>query len=310
MSLFLVADIGGTNTRFALAEDSRLRTDTIRKVSNDAFDTFYAAMTHYLESCADRPSGVAVAIAGPVKGETGRLTNRPWTFETGQLASISGAEQAAIFNDLQAQGLGLPDPGSDALRAVREGRIDPAAPRIVVNVGTGLNIATVWQLPSGPHVTPAEAGHITLPARNEEQVALMAHLNDSHGFPAAEEVLSGRGLAELHEWRTGQDISPAEVSRRAAEGDAEAARSAALFCRILGQYAGDLALIQLAFGGVYLVGGVARSLLHALDGPDYGEGFTDKGRFGDFLAPIPTFLVEDDYAPLRGLARHLTRAGA
>ena len=310
MPLFLVADVGGTNSRFALSDGAVLRAGSIRRLSNDDHATFYDAMRAYLSRTGAAPEGVAIAIAGPVEADRGQLTNRDWHFDAAALRQASGAPRVAIFNDLQGQGLGLIQSAGAEHRALRPGRAVAKAPRIVLNVGTGLNIATVWTLEQGPHVSSAEAGHITLPARGEEQQRLAQDLAARHGFAAAEEVLSGRGLAALHHWRAGADLPAAEVSRLANAGDPEAVATARLFARILGQYAGDLALIQLAFGGIYVVGGVARSLAGFLAGPDYAEGFLDKGRFAEFLAPIPSFLVEDDYAPLHGLAGHLERLTA
>ena len=307
MPLFLVADVGGTNSRFALSDGPVLRTDTIRRLPNDDHATFFDAMRAYLSETGAAPEGVAIAIAGPVEGDRGHLTNRDWHFDEKSLRRTSGAARAAIFNDLQGQGLGLIQSAGTEHRALRPGTPHPGAPRIVLNVGTGLNIATVWTLEQGPHVSSAEAGHITLPARGAEQVRLAEHLASEHGFAAAEEVLSGRGLAAPHHWRTGETLSAAEVSLRANAGEAGATGTARLFAHILGQYAGDLALVQLAFGGIFLVGGVARSLAGFISGPDYAEGFLDKGRFAEFLAPIPSYLVEDDYAPLHGLAGHLAR---
>lgn len=303
---FLVADVGGTNTRLALSDGDILREPSVRRLRNDDFATFQAALASYMDDIDATPSAVAIAIAGPVSEGAGQLTNRDWRMSEKGLCGDTGARRARIINDLHAQAMGLPAGADHSLEAVRSGHDAPDAARLVVNVGTGLNIATIWRGHGGPFVAPAEAGHITLPLRGAQQRDLGRYLEDRFGFASAEEVLSGRGMATLHHWRTGETIPPADVTSAALRSQGAARETATTFARLLGQYAGDLALVQLAFGGVYMVGGVARHVF-AVPGTRkaYAAGFTDKGRFGDFLDPIPSNLVTDDYAPLRGLARVL-----
>jgi glucokinase len=161
-------------------------------------------------------------------------------------------------------------------------------------------------------VPPAEAGHANLPIRTEADLRLLRHVETVHGFPAVEDVLSGRGLERVYAWLGHEAGSPAEksaadiVAACEADTDPRATETVRVFTRILGTVAGNLALIHLPFGGVYLVGGVARHVAPFLEGFGFGDAFRDKGRFAGFMQNFPVAVVEDDYAALTGSAAHLT----
>ena len=128
--------------------------------------------------------------------------------------------------------------------------------------------------------------------------------------PGLEEILSGRGLERLYAWvchdeGDGLPLPAAEIMAGFEAGEARAQRAARLFVRFLGRYTGDLALVTLPFGGIYLVGGVTRHLGPHLCHLGFAEAFADKGRFNAYMTQFPVDLVTDDYAALRGCAAHL-----
>ena len=182
---------------------------------------------------------------------------------------------------------------------------------LVVNVGTGFNAAPVHETPWGRVVAASECGHVNMPVRSEADLRLAHFVETVHGFPGVEDVLSGRGLERLHAFVTAEAGAPAEM--RAADimaaidrgDDPLASETARLFVRLLGADAGNLALIHLPFGGVYLVGGVARAFAAHLGPMGFGEAFRDKGRFAGFMANFAVYMLEDDYAPLTGCAVYL-----
>jgi glucokinase len=140
----------------------------------------------------------------------------------------------------------------------------------------------------------------------------MRYLAGDHGMAGAEEALSGRGIGKIYDWlhvKNGNQAPNAEiptiVEAAKAGTDARAVKTMETFVRILAHWAGDLALIQLPFGGIYFVGGVARHITPFLSQMEFEKHFLDKGRFSDFLAQFSVQVVEDDYAPLRGSASHL-----
>jgi glucokinase len=181
----------------------------------------------------------------------------------------------------------------------------------VIGVGTGFNAAPVFDTEHGRLVTPSESGHANLPIRTEQELRLCQYVSNAHGFPAVEDVLSGRGLERVYAFLGQEAGDPREerahmIMAALADGrDPRAVEAAQIFTRILGTVAGNLSLIQLPFGGVYLVGGVARAFAPYLTQFGFGEAFRDKGRFAGFMGNFAVSVIEDDYAALTGSAAHL-----
>jgi glucokinase len=257
-------------------------------------------------------TAAAVAVAGPVRDGRGELTNLDWSIDGETVARASGAERVSVLNDLQAQGFAAGMIVPENLLTVIEGpQSDPKATKLVIGVGTGFNIAPVFDTPSGRLVPPSEAGHANIPLRTDEELRLLRFVETAHGFPGVEDVLSGRGLERVYAWRRAEAGDPAEKSAADIMADCESgADSAAVeavqwFVRILGTVAGNLSLIHLPFGGVYLIGGVARAVTPYFEHFGFTDAFRDKGRFSGFMKNFSVFVIEDDFAALNGLASHL-----
>ncbi len=314
--LSLVADIGGTNTRVALADGARVRADSIRRYSNAEFPGLEPVLTRYLaETGVAAVSGACVAAAGPVRDGVAVMTNLDWTITGSGLATATGARHVAILNDLQAQGHALGRIEDRFLRPVIEGPAQAGAAMLVVGVGTGLNAAPVHETPWGRHVAASECGHISMPVRDEQDFRLMRFAEGfgphAHGFTGAEDVLAGRGLERVHAFVTSEagataEMKAADIMAALAAGDALADRTARHWVHILGQYLGNLALIHLPFGGIFLIGGVARAMTPYLHSMDLAAHFRDKGRFSAFMETFRVTVVEDDFAALTGCAAHLS----
>lgn len=307
-SLDLVTDIGGTNTRVALARAGALLPESVTRFRNADYSGLNAVLTDYLSKQDNaRCGGVCAALAGPVRDGKGKLTNLDWDISEDGLADTTGAETALLVNDLQAQGYGLDDLAPDALRKLVDGR--PAAPeatKLVIGVGTGFNVAAVYYASGGVFVSPAEAGHASLPARDTAEADFIDWLEKAHGFAAVEDMLSGRGFERIYRHIAGEERPAADIMARVEDGyDPHAQEAARRFVDMLGAVAGDLALIHLPFGGIYFVGGVARAFTPYFERLGFETGFRDKGRFGDFMGNFPVWVVEDDYAALTGCAAEL-----
>ncbi|PJI91665.1 glucokinase [Yoonia maricola] len=309
----LVADIGGTNTRVALADGQRIVSGTIRRYRNTAFAGLESVLTRYIadEGGVD-PIAACVAVAGPVRDGRATMTNLDWTIDKDTLARATKAETVAILNDLQAQGYALGHIDDANIRCILPGPTgDAKATKLVVGIGTGFNAAPVYDLEHGRIVTPSESGHANLPIRNELELRLCQFVSTAHGFPAVEDVLSGRGLERVYAFLGQEAGDPRECAAKdimaaCADGsDQRAAAAAQLFTRILGTVCGNLSLIQLPFGGVYLAGGVARAFAPHLNHFGFAEAFRDKGRFAGFMGNFAVHVIEDDYAALTGSAAHL-----
>lgn len=311
--LLLVADIGGTNTRVALAEGRQILPDTIRRYSNAEFPGLESVLRRYIEDEGGvDPKAACVAVAGPVRDGRATLTNLDWTIDKTTLMRATRAETVAILNDLQAQGHALGHLDPSVIRPILAGPgVQAHTVRLVIGVGTGFNAAPVFETANGRLVPPSEAGHANLPIRTEADLRLCRYVETAHGFPGVEDVLSGRGLERAYAWLGDEAGDPCERSAQqimesCTDGqDERAIEAARIFTRILGTVAGNLALIQLPFGGIYLVGGVSRAFAPYLDRFGFGEAFRDKGRFAGFMSNFSVSVVEDDYAALTGSAAHL-----
>ena len=322
MPLALLADIGGTNTRVALAEGTTVRLDTIRRFPNAEYMARGQDIAHvlrdYLSQTGASVSGVCVAAAGPVQDGVATMTNLDWVMDGAKLTAATGAKTVAILNDLQAQGQALGHIPLANLRPVIPGPAKPGAPMLVVGLGTGVNAAPVHPLPHGRIVPPSECGHANMPVRTEEDLRLLrfveARLAAEGEVPhtGVEEVLAGRGLANLHAFAAAEagypaTLTSAQVLDALAAGDPIASHAARLYTHILGQTLADLALIHLPYGGIYLIGGMARAMTPHFATYGLTATFREPRRVDLLEKDFSVTVVEDDYAALTGCAVYLAQ---
>ena len=314
----LVADVGGTNTRVALAQGRRVLENTVRRYENDKFADLESVLQRYLaDEGGLTPAAACVAMAGPVRDGRAVMTNLGWSMDKAGLAAVTGASVVAILNDLQAQGHALGHIDDKNIRVLTPFPTANAhAAKLVIGVGTGFNAAPVFDTDAGRFVPPSESGHVNLPIRDASDLDMGLFVAAAKGCPSVEDVLSGRGLEAVYRWLTHQSGPMADLSAQDImtavqdDNDAQATAAARILTRMLAAVAGNLALIQLPFGGVYLVGGVARSLAPYLNAFGFAEAFRDKGRFSEFMGNFGVGVIEDDYAALTGCAAHLVALSA
>lgn len=308
--IYLVADVGGTNTRVSLTDGALVRTGTVERYRNADFESLPAVLQAHLERFPGVAlDGVCAALAGPVDGTSGGLTNLDWTVTTDALAAAVDAPKAALLNDLQAQGHGLVRAQDLKLRPLLSAeQSPPAGTKLVIGVGTGFNIAAVHQSPAGTLVTISEAGHAGLPVASRADLDLVLHLAEAHGFGDIEEALSGRGLEAIYRFHSGGEHRAAsEIVRGLGENDPLVAQTVQTFARMLGMVAGNLALTFLPYGGIYFSGGVSRALAGALPEAGFTQAFHHKGRFSHMMKRFEIQVIDDDFAALAGCAGHLAQ---
>ena len=310
-TLSLVADVGGTNTRVALAEGAALLPESVRKFPNADADSLDALLSRYVTEEKVDCAAAAVALAGPVHDGKGKLTNLNWSMDRETLAAITKAETVAVLNDLQAQAYALGEIAPENLSSVLPGQAAPRdASRLVIGIGTGFNAALALRTPDARIVPASECGHASLPLRTIEDFRL-AEFAGGANFVSVEDILSGRGVARIYAWlarEAGQSepLNTDDIMRRCAENtDVLATRTVETFVGLMGRVAGDLALVHLPFGGLYFIGGVARGMAPYFERFGFAENFRDKGRFADFMDRFSVDVIEDDFAALSGMALHL-----
>ena len=315
----ILADIGGTNTRVALADGTQVRPNTIAKFANAEFDSLEPILVRYLaEAGIASVEGACVAAAGPVRHGVAEMTNLSWIIDHAQLTRATGATKVAILNDLQAQGQALGHIAPENLRPIVPGNAVPNASMLVVGLGTGVNAAPVHNTPWGRVVPPSECGHVSMPIRNEADMRLARFLETygehAHGFAGVEDVLAGRGIEHLYAFTTQE--AGGLVAKRSADiiadltaGEPMAVETARLYTRLLGSVLGNLALTHLPYGGIFLIGGMSRAMTNYLGPMGLADALCDKGRFATFLRAFPVWVVEDDFAALTGCAAYLANGG-
>lgn len=315
----VVADVGGTNTRVALAQGASVDRATIKRFRNTAFESLEDVLRHYLAArTTGSVSGACVALAGPVRDGAAQMTNLGWHLTEAGLAEATGAAPArvALLNDLQAQGQALDGLGTDRFTLLRPGRRDRRAARLVIGLGTGVNAAPVQPMPDGRGwmVPAAEAGHIHLPLGDEQDARLGRWLRDARGYASVEDVLSGSGLERLYRFHAGADhpgpmpgLSARDILAAIDAGEPTAMATGRHYVALMARFVATLALVHLPFGGICLIGGVARAFAPHINALGFETAFCRMGRFSEFIAEFEVAVLTDDYAALSGCAAYLHR---
>ena len=299
----LIGDIGGTQARFALAARGGFGAVVALRVADHAtpLDALRVALAQL------GPAQHAIlALAGPIEGDEGRLTNGAWHIQTAELAATLGLVGVRLVNDLEAMAWSLPALGAADVEVWQEGHALNGAPLAVVAPGTGLGVAGF--LP-GHGAFATEAGHAGFAPRDATEAAVLDALRVRQGSVSVEDLLSGIGLATLHDVLAelrGAALprrDGAEIEAAARAGCAVAREAIALFWRGLGGFCGDVALMLGARGGVFLAGGVAGALAGQAQRTEFLERFQDRPRMRAYLARVPVRRIIHPQPGLLGLAQ-------
>ena len=315
----LIADIGGTNARFALLDNEEFRDEQVLACAD--YPDLVSAIESYLRrvganEASSRPLEGAFAIAGPVTSDVIRMTNHVWQFSAAQTRQRLKLNRLIFMNDFTALAMAVRHLPHSDLEAIGGGRPQPNSPIALLGPGTGLGVSGL--IPSGEHWIPlqGEGGHVTLSVMNEREIAVLKQLHQRFSHVSAERVLSGAGLVNLYEALCAvdgivpQQLTPPDVTRRAMEGSCRTCMEAiTIFCALLGTLAGNLALTLGALGGVYIGGGIVPQLGRLFVSSHFRDRFEDKGRYAEYLSAIPTYIIHAALPALVGLAHAFNEPG-
>ncbi len=316
----LAGDIGGTKTHIALFSGGKSRPSlkVIQTYSSGKFKGLDQIIERFIKVHPSPVKSACFAIAGPVVRGRCRATNLPWVVSERRMKSRFGWPHVQLINDLASTALAIPRLASREISPLNRARTQKGGPIGLVAPGTGLGEALLISH-RGRHIPLAtEGGHVDFPANTQEEAALWQYLHARLGHVSIERVVSGPGLFNIYSWLkdSGQYSEPRFMRRRIASGDPpEVIARAAIqgappicvaalnrFMAVLGAVAGNLALIGLTYGGLYLGGGIPPKILPALRQGPFMRAFTDKGRFQDLLKRIPVRVILNDKACLLGAA--------
>lgn len=313
----VLADIGGTNARFAWQAGPGQALQHVQVIQCREHAGLAEAMAHWLHTHRlPSPDEAAIAVACAVQSDHVAFTNNPWTFSIAQLQAEMGFARLQVTNDFTALALALPHIAPANLRrlgGVAQKPFAQAAPVALLGAGTGLGVSGLLPSAQGGW-TPisGEGGHVSLAVHDALEQQIWAVLQQRHAHVSAETVLSGQGLVNL--WASLLCLAqgtwpercptPAEITAQALQRQEPlAVQTLHLFCSWLGSVAGDLALTLGARGGVFLGGGIAPRLGDFLAQSPFRQRFEAKGRFADYLKPLPVWLIDAPESPaLLGVA--------
>ncbi|MEM7411350.1 MAG: glucokinase [Myxococcota bacterium] len=310
---YLVADIGGTNARFAIARggpEGGFSLDHVRRFKNEEFAELRDAARDYLDSYdGERPLRGCMAAAAVVGSGVVQLTNASWSFHPDTLARDLGLESLLAVNDFAAQARGAPLTARADLVPIHDATPKADAPCAVLGPGTGLGLGLLVPSETGWVVVPTEGGHAGFAPRTEEEAGIRRVLADDFDFVSWERLLSGVGLVHIDralgqlEGRVPRETRPEEITEEAlAEPGSVSRRVVDVFCAVLGSFAGDVAVVSGALGGVYLGGGILPRIRPILEASEFVTRFVRHDPMTDYAASIPVWMITADTTPLLGAA--------
>jgi len=310
----LLADIGGTNARFALMERDEIGPIEHLKVADYSSTTDAIAAFQNRHAAGRPPLAAILGVAGTVQDNRCTFTNSPWIIDGAELQKMFGFATVHVLNDFEALAWSLPALQPSDLFPVGTQRPASGAPMLAVGPGTGFGTACFFPHATAPFAVVTEAGHATLPATSEREDQVIAQLRRRFGHVSIERVLSGSGLENLY-WAlaavdgvTAPERDAAGITGAALDGSCSVSHAALdMFCSLLGAVAGNLALTFCAQGGVYIAGGIVPRFADRLAASDFRTQFESKGRFQSYLRNIPTSIIVRPDASFAGLKAFFER---
>lgn len=319
----LLADIGGTNARFAL-ELHKHEFTAIAVLSCNAYPDLQSAIAAYLSSaevlavCDVAIKHAAIAIANPVDGDMVRMTNHHWTFSIEALRQASGFDNLVVVNDFTALAMSLPHLEPHERIQIGGGKAQEHRAIGLIGPGTGLGVSGI--VPTGERWVPlsSEGGHVSFSPSDETEIEILRLVWKEYPHVSAERLISGMGLELMYRVLAKLDNQPAagempvemnaaDITRHALDGSCPVCtRTVDYFCAMLGTVAGNLAMTLGATGGVYIGGGIVPRLGDFFAQSAFRQRFEAKGRFSGYLAQIPTYLIMTDYPAFLGVSAILS----
>jgi glucokinase len=318
----LLADIGGTNARFALADtgaESPLIVESVGEYAVADFPSLADAAKHYLDQTGASAQNGVFAVAGRVDGDQARITNHPWVISLSRTRQALGFGELKLVNDFAAQAMAVSLLTLGDVVAIGGASWKPAPltqPKTyaVIGPGTGLGAGGLIVRDGKRYPLETEGGHVSFPPGTPEEIEILKRLSLQFGRVSNERLICGPGLVNLHRALSeiaGEDpgpMQPADVTARAAAGDIRCMRALDVFCAVFGAIAGDLVLSAGAWDGVFLTGGLVPKLLSSLQHSGFRQRFEHKGRFSPTMAKVPTLAVVHPRPGLLGAAAFAAEA--
>jgi len=311
MSKMFVADVGGTNIRLALVENGALL--QITKYLCKQFDTITDAIKQFaMDINVDSFEHGCIAIACPVNNDFVKMTNHTWAFSKRVLQKELNLNSLLVINDFSAVAFSLPTLSSQQLIQIGPGEAVKKGNIAVFGPGTGLGVEHLTWTDCGWQTLDGEGGHVDFAPNDEQDIIVWRYIKEKLGRVAAEELLSGRGLVNIytalaaHAGVAVEYTDPADITQHAlANTNSICVKTVQQFCRIMGSFAGNLALNLCTTGGVFIGGGIAPRLRDFFANNEFRQKFEDKGKLAGYVKNIPTYLINEPDHGLFGALAYL-----
>lgn len=310
----LLADIGATHARLAL-EMAPGVLGGVRFLKCDDFPGIVALLRAYLsEHGNQRISHAALALANPISGDMIRMTNRDWQFSTEEVRRELGLNTLLIVNDFTALAMSLPALGPNELMKVGGGEPAPNAVIGVLGPGTGLGVSGLIPTADGFVTLGSEGGHVSFAPSDEREYFILQYAWRQHPHVSYERLVSGPGM-ELIYRALAERNAVANAGEKSAQEIVEGALGAhdplclevlEVFCAMLGTASANLAVTLGAVGGIYIGGGIVPRMGEWFASSPFRARFEAKGRFSDYVAAIPTYVITAPNPAFTGVATILS----
>ena len=320
--IILSGDIGGTNARLQLNNyiNGEIKTLFSKTYLTFKFNTFQEVLISFFEDFSISRNSITVcclAIAGVIKNNRLKFTNLNWIISEYELANFLNisVDRIKLINDFFAAGHGINLLKSQDIVCLQKGRLDVRKPIFLIGAGTGMGMAFINKLGNQTTVFSSEGGHQDFAPVDEEQINLHCFLKKKFGRTSIERVCSGPGLINIYEYISRKSLlnsnnflninnSAEDIISNALEKDPIASKAVDLFIQIYGSIVGNMALTFLPYGGLYLLGGIAPSLVNKFNDGKFIDSMTRKGRLSSILFDIPIYVVLDKNIGLKGTASY------
>jgi glucokinase len=316
----LLADIGGTNARFALElKPGCIAHVVVLPCAQHA--SLADALRAYLALPAIAAAGgaairdAAFAIAHPVEGDLVRMTNHHWEFSIEAMRIDCAFQTLLLVNDFTALARSLPLLSSEQKYQIGAGLARSSSALGLIGPGTGLGVSGLIPCGDGWTALLSEGGHVSFSPIDDSEIAILQFALREFDHVSAERLLSGAGIELIYRAlaeRAGvaaEALQAPEIMRRALAGDSVLCdRVIEAFCRMLGTVAGNLAVTLGARGGIYIGGGIVPRLGARFGQSGFRTRFEQKGRFAGYLAHVPTYVISAPYPAFLGLSAILSEA--
>ena len=305
----LLADIGGTNARFAL-ETGPGEIKSVQVYPCADYPGVAEVIKKYLKDTRiGRVNHAAIAIANPVDGDQVRMTNHDWSFSIEATRRTLGFDTLLVVNDFTALAMALPGLTDTQRVQVGGGARRPNSVIGLLGPGTGMGVSGLIPADDRWIALGSEGGHATFAPADEREDIVLQYARKKWSHVSFERVAAGPGIEVIYRALAGRDkkrvaanVDTIEIVKRALDGEPLAAESVDVFCGILGTFAGNIAVTLGALGGIYIGGGVVPRLGEFFARSSFRKRFEAKGRFEAYLQNVPTYVITAEYPAFLGVS--------